>query len=127
MLTAILRTVVPALWGSFIAWLVGLLPLLAPFQSDLTGLADIALPVITAVIIGAWYAFWRWLEPRLPDWLTRAVLGSAKTPTYGTADSGPKHSTDTPAPVINNFTIHSTGDPQATADQVARHINQFGP
>lgn len=82
MLTAILRTVVPALWGSFIAWLVGILPLLAPFQGDLTGLAQVALPVITAVIIGGWYAFWRWLEPRLPDWLTRAVLGSAKTPAY---------------------------------------------
>jgi len=82
MLTAILRTVVPALWGSVIAWLVGVLPILAPLQDDLLGLADVALPVITAVIIGAWYAFWRWLEPRLPDWLTRAVLGSAKTPVY---------------------------------------------
>jgi hypothetical protein len=82
MLTAILRTIVPALWGSFVAWLIGVLPILEPLQADLAGLADIALPVITAVIIGAWYAFWRWLEPRLPDWLTRAVLGSAKTPVY---------------------------------------------
>ena len=82
MLTAILRTVVPALWGSVIAWLIGVLPILAPFADDLRGLADVALPVITAVIIGGWYAFWRWLEPKLPDWLTRAVLGSAKTPVY---------------------------------------------
>jgi hypothetical protein len=82
MLTSILRTLVPALWGSVIAWLIGVLPILAPMEADLAGLADVALPVITAVIIGAWYAFWRWLEPRLPDWLTRAVLGSAKTPTY---------------------------------------------
>jgi hypothetical protein len=82
LLTSILRTVVPALWGSFIAWLIGLLPILAPLEADLNGLAEIALPIITAVIIGAWYAFWRWLEPRLPDWLTRAVLGSAKTPRY---------------------------------------------
>lgn len=82
MLTAILRTVVPALWGSLIAWLIGVLPILAPLEADLRGLADILLPIITAVIIGAWYAFWRWLEPRLPDWLTRAVLGSAKTPVY---------------------------------------------
>lgn len=83
MLTAILRTIVPALWGSFIAWLIGVLPLLALVEAQLLGLADMLLPVVTAVIIGAWYAFWRWLEPRLPDWLTRAVLGSAKTPTYG--------------------------------------------
>lgn len=82
LLTSILRTVVPALWGSLIAWLIGVLPILAPMEADLKGLADIILPVLTAVIIAAWYAFWRWLEPRLPDWLTRAVLGSAKTPTY---------------------------------------------
>lgn len=82
MLTALLRTLVPALWGSLIAWLIGVLPILAPLEADLKGLADIILPVLTAVIIGAWYAFWRWLEPRMPDWLTRAVLGSAKTPRY---------------------------------------------
>jgi len=82
MLTAILRTIVPALWGSFIAWLIGVAPLLAPFESDLKGLAQVALPVITALIIGAWYALWRWLQPRLPDWVVRAVLGSSKTPVY---------------------------------------------
>ena len=82
MLTSILRTLVPALWGSGIAWLIGVLPILAPLEADLRGLADVLLPIITAVIIGAWYAFWRWAEPRLPDWLTVAVLGSAKTPTY---------------------------------------------
>jgi hypothetical protein len=82
MLTSILRTIVPALWGSLIAWLIGALPILAPLQADLTGLSDVILPIITAVIIGAWYAGWRWLEPKLPDWLTRAVLGSAKTPSY---------------------------------------------
>ena len=82
LLTSILRTVVPALWGSFILWVIGLIPALAPLKEQLLGLADIALPIVTAVIIGGWYAFWRWLEPRLPDWLTRAVLGSAKTPVY---------------------------------------------
>jgi len=92
MLTAILRTVVPALWGSVIAWLIGVLPILAPFQSDLTGLSDVILPVLTAVIIGGWYALWRWLEPKLPNWLTRAVLGSAKTPVYIAPVDAPKHS-----------------------------------
>lgn len=82
LLTSILRTVVPALWGSLVAWLIGVVPVLEPLQAHLLGLSDVILPVITAVIIGAWYAFWRWLEPRLPDWLTRAVLGSAKTPVY---------------------------------------------
>ena len=82
MLTSVLRTLIPALWGSLIAWLIGVLPILAPLEADLRGLADILLPVITAVIIGAWYALWRWLEPNLPDWLTAAVLGSSKTPVY---------------------------------------------
>lgn len=81
-LTALLRTVVPALWGSLITWLIGLLPILAPLETDLLGLSQVILPIVTAVIIGAWYAFWRWLQPRLPDWLIRAVLGSSKTPVY---------------------------------------------
>jgi hypothetical protein len=81
-LTSILRTLVPALWGSLIAWLIGVLPILAPLEAVLNGLAESALPIITSVIIGAWYAFWRWLEPKLPDWLTTSVLGSAKTPHY---------------------------------------------
>ena len=101
LLTSILRTVVPALWGSLIAWLIGVLPILAPLQADLTGLADIILPILTAVIIAAWYAFWRWLEPRLPDWLTRAVLGSSKTPVY---PAGPVAGSQVPevnAPVHN--------------------------
>lgn len=99
MLTALLRTIVPALWGSLIAWLIGVLPILAPLETDLRGLANVLLPIITAVIIAAWYALWRWLQPRLPDWLVRAVLGSAKMPVYvgkhtdaGPAP-GPMHST----------------------------------
>lgn len=87
-LTALLRTVVPAAWGAFIAWVVGLLPILAPLQGELTGLSQVILPVVTALIIGAWYAFWRWLQPRLPDWAVRAVLGSAKTPSYAPASPG---------------------------------------
>ena len=82
LVTGVLRTIVPALWGSVITWAVGIVPALAPLQGQLNSLADLALPVITALIIGAWYAFWRWFEPRLPDWLTRAVLGSAQAPTY---------------------------------------------
>lgn len=83
MLTSILRTLVPALWGSFIAWLLGLVPALAPLEAQLLGASELFIPILTAVLIGAWYAFWRWLEPRMPDWLTRAVLGSAQTPSYG--------------------------------------------
>lgn len=82
MFTSILRTIVPALWGSFIGWLLTLVPVLEPLREDLLAYADVLLPIISAVLIGAWYAFWRWLEPRLPDWLTRITLGSAKAPVY---------------------------------------------
>lgn len=82
MLTSLLRTVVPYTWGLVVTWLITLLPLLAPLESQLLGLATIALPILAAVLSAAWYAFWRWLEPRLPDWLTRAVLGSAQAPVY---------------------------------------------
>ena len=80
--TAILRTVIPALWGNLIAWLIGVVPLLVPFEDELRGYGAFIASVVTALIIGAWYAFWRWLQPRLPDWAVRAVLGSSKTPVY---------------------------------------------
>ncbi|VXB24402.1 conserved hypothetical protein [Arthrobacter sp. 9V] len=83
MLTSLLRTVVPALWGSLIGWTIGLLPVLEPHRVALLEYGTPLSAVVAAVLIGAWYAFWRWLEPRLPDWLTRAVLGSARTPNYG--------------------------------------------
>lgn len=110
LLTSMLRTLVPALWGAVVFWLIGRIPALAPLQDQILGLADIAVPVITAVIIGAWYAFWRWLEPRLPDWLTRAVLGSAKTPVY----LG-KHTATTPA-TVDEFPSEApaSGSPAAT-------------
>lgn len=82
LLTTMLRIVVPALWGGFISWAIGIVPALAPVQAHLLGLSDVILPVITALIIGAWVAFWHWLQPRLPDWVVRALLGSAKTPVY---------------------------------------------
>ncbi|MBT2566589.1 hypothetical protein J7I84_08795 [Arthrobacter sp. ISL-85] len=134
-LTAILRTVVPSLWGGFIAWLILLVPQLLPLQAYLLGLSEPVTAVVTAVftsvVIAAWYALWRWLQPRIPVWLVQAVLGSAKTPVYsltpaaGAIDDGPKHSAA--APVVNNITIHAAEDPQATAEQVANRLNQLSP
>ena len=105
LLTSILRTVVPALWGSLVAWLLGVAPLLAPLEAHLLGVADIILPILTAVIIAAWYAFWRWLEPRLPDWLTRAVLGSAKTPVYVSPVAGSQVPNLNPEPPLAADTL----------------------
>lgn len=82
LLTSIIRTLVPALWGSVIAWLLGAVPLLHPLEADLLAVGDLAVPFVIAVIIGLWFALWRWLQPRLPDWLIQLVLGSAKLPVY---------------------------------------------
>lgn len=82
MITSILRTIVPALWGSLIGWVFGIIPALEPAREQLLSLGALAVPVISAVIIGAWYALWRWVEPHLPAWLTAALLGSPKSPTY---------------------------------------------
>lgn len=82
MLTSILRTMVPYVWGIIVGWVLSIVPVLEPLRADLLAYGNLAVPVIAAILAGLWYAFWRWLEPRLPDWLTRILLGSAKAPTY---------------------------------------------
>lgn len=82
MLTSILRTLVPYMWGIVIGWVLSVLPILEPLRDELLAYGDAAVPVVGLVIVSAWYVLWRKLEPRLPDWLIRAVLGSAKAPTY---------------------------------------------
>jgi hypothetical protein len=78
---SLLRTVVPVVWGSAIAWLLTVVALPAPVTGFLTNQTD----VVVVVAIAAWYAGFRWLEPKLPPWLTRIVLGSNQTPTYAPA------------------------------------------
>lgn len=78
---SLLRTVVPVIWGSAIAWLLTVVSLPAPVTGFLTDQTDI----VVVVAIAGWYAAFRWLEPRLPAWLTRIVLGSNQTPTYALA------------------------------------------
>ena len=75
---SLLRTVVPVIWGSLIAWLLTVISLPASVTGFLTNQTDI----VVVVAIAGWYAGFRWLEPRLPAWLTRIVLGSNLTPSY---------------------------------------------
>lgn len=82
LLISLLRTFVSWAWGLFIGWLILVLPIFQPFEQSLLGLSELALPILVAVIAAAWYAFWRWLEPKLPNWLTAALLGSSQQPTY---------------------------------------------
>lgn len=82
LLISLLRTFVSWVWALFIGWLLLVLPIFQPFEESLLALPALVLPTLIAVIAAAWYAFWRWIEPKLPDWLTRALLGSAKAPVY---------------------------------------------
>lgn len=85
--------------------LIAFAPVLAPLEAHLLGLADVILPIITAVIIAASYAFWRWLEPRLPDWLTAPSF--AKTPTYQAPAGAPVNATPSTADAAARIAAHS--------------------
>ncbi len=80
-----IRTVVPAAWAAVLAWLVKLgLP--AEVVGLFGGLAD---TLIVPVVLGLVLAVIRWLESRLPAWLSRILMGSARTPAYS-APAGSK-------------------------------------
>lgn len=72
----------PVAWGSVVSFLLQYVssdlsgPIADALNSEATTLA------VTAVVITAWYWLWRKVEPKLPDWATRLVLGSAKSPSY---------------------------------------------
>jgi|AntRauTorcE11897_2_1112592.scaffolds.fasta_scaffold42863_2 hypothetical protein len=81
--TALLRTAVPALWGAFVAWLLSLAAypeFLSPITEALA--SDGAQVAVVAAVIAAWYEVARLLEPRIPAWATRILLGSSASPTY---------------------------------------------
>ncbi|RHA43678.1 hypothetical protein [Cellulomonas rhizosphaerae] len=87
-----LRTAVPALWGAAIAaTLKALAPHLPPaLYQQLADVLSSALAqslVVSAAIAG-WYWVWRRAEPYIPDWATRVVLGSARTPAYRAPSGG---------------------------------------
>lgn len=89
---SIIRTVVPALWGTGLTWLVTQAPALEPVlnRSGMTGLGA----VIAATLIGLWYALFRSIEAKLPAWLTVLVLGSNRPPTYLVVDGSVNYSRD---------------------------------
>lgn len=87
-----LRTIVPVLWGSIVATI---LRVISPHLPGDVGQAladllesELALSLVTAAGIAGWYWVWRRLERRIPDWLVRLVLGSARTPGYALPCAG---------------------------------------
>ncbi|MCP2265583.1 hypothetical protein ACFQHV_00925 [Promicromonospora thailandica] len=92
-----LRTVVPTVWSAVIGTVLAWLAVHAGWVLDVLELLNID-PTSTAfttgvvtLVLAAWYLGWRKLEPYIPDWLTRLVLGSAKMPTYAPVSSDGVH------------------------------------
>lgn len=79
-LRSVLRTVLPGAWSAVVLWLASFgLPQAAV---DWLNSETVATQVVQLAVFAIVYGFVRWVEPRIPDWLTRILLGSAKPPTY---------------------------------------------
>lgn len=76
---SVVRTVVSYIYGVAIVALLDVWTSAPSEVADWLG-SDLTLGAIVAVATAGWYAAWRALEPRLPNWLTRITLGSAKSP-----------------------------------------------
>lgn len=81
LITARLRTVVPAAWGFLVAWLLTNIPALPDAIVEWLNGAAVEGVITTAVILG-WYWLWNKYSSKVPNWLITLVLGSVKTPSY---------------------------------------------
>jgi hypothetical protein len=81
-MTSVLRTLLPIWWGSFVLWLLAMVPALEPIRDLLLGQETLIVNGAVAIALAGWYALCRWLEPHLPKWLTVILMGSNKTPDY---------------------------------------------
>lgn len=77
---SLIRTYVPLAWGALITWATTQVPAWEPYLNAPAVLGLGA--VLTAVVTAAWYSLMRVVEPKLPPWLTRVVLGSNLQPKY---------------------------------------------
>lgn len=84
---ALLRTAVPGLWAALVTTL---LRIISPHLPGEVGIAladllrsELAVTFVVVLVLALWYWLWRKVEPLVPDWLVRLVLGSARTPWYG--------------------------------------------
>lgn len=79
-LRSIVRTVMPGLWSAVVLLLAKLgLP-----DAAVNWLAsnEVARRVVDVAALLVVYAFVRWVEPHIPAWATRILLGSAQQPVY---------------------------------------------
>jgi len=85
----LLRTVVPALWGSLVGMLVTFLTARGvDLPAEVLEYADGLSLLVTLAAIGGWYALMRKLEPHMPDLLRTLLIGAPVEPTYDTVADG---------------------------------------
>lgn len=76
-----IRTAVPAGWAFLVTllleWWTG-----APTEIAEALGSPVVIGAVVWVVLAVWYAFWRWLEPKLPTWLNILAFGLDKQPTY---------------------------------------------
>lgn len=75
---SLIRTYVPTLWGAVLTWAATQLPALEPALNSPAALGVGAF--LVALLTSVWYTLMRWLEPKLPAWLTVIVLGANARP-----------------------------------------------
>lgn len=75
---SLIRTYVPALWGAFLTWCATQLPVLEDALNSEAALGVGAF--LVALLTSLWYTLMRWMEPKLPPWLTVLVLGANARP-----------------------------------------------
>ena len=83
-----LRGVVPGAWSALVTALIAWAASSAPWLLQLLDVLNVDLNApatgafVMALVLAAWLALWRRIEPYVPDWLSRIAMGSARTPTY---------------------------------------------
>jgi hypothetical protein len=79
-LRSLVRTVLPGAWSVLVLWLASLgVP---QAWTDWLGSDQVVTQVVQIAAAAVVYGGVRWVEPHLPAWLTRVLLGSAQPPTY---------------------------------------------
>lgn len=81
---SIIRTAIPAAWGALIALGIKQFPSIENVVEDIALLGQ----VLTWVVIALWYAFSRWLEPKVPVFLRVILFGTSQQPAAYSRQSG---------------------------------------
>lgn len=87
MVTKLIRTFVPYLWGWIVTSLIGGIPALAPVVAQIPENVWVWVYAISTILLGAgWYALGTWLGKALPgkagQIVERIMIGSSKRPVY---------------------------------------------